>query len=147
MKKLPISVIMITKNEAVNIVHSLPPLVANFGEVHVVDSNSSDETVALATERGAKVHNFTWNGQYPKKKQWALDNIPLKHKWVFFVDADEIITDDFITALTAMDMSADGYFIASKMVWNGTTLNHGMINNKLALFKPAMFHFPIVNDL
>ena len=147
MKKFPISVIMLTKNEAVNIIHSLPPLIKNFADVHVVDSNSSDETAKLATDMGASVHNFTWNNQYPKKKQWALNNIPIKHKWVLFIDADEIVTDEFITALQSTDMQVDGYFIQSKMVWNNQPLKYGMKNNKLSLFKPSMFHFPIVNDL
>lgn len=144
---IPISVIMLTKNEALNVPHSLPPIMKNFDDVHIVDSNSTDETAKLAADLGAAVHPFTWNNQYPKKKQLALDNLPIKYEWVLFIDADEIVTDAFIATLKTMNMNADGYFVSAEMVWKGHHLKHGMKNNKLCLFKPAKFHFPVVNDL
>jgi len=144
---IPISVIMLTKNEILNVAHSLPPLVQNFDDVHVVDSNSTDNTEETAQNIGAKISQFTWNNQYPKKKQWALDNLPLKHDWVLMIDADEIITDAFINELRGVDFEADGYFITSEMIWNDAHLKHGMKNNKLCLFKKSSFHFETVDDL
>lgn len=144
---LPISVIMVTKNEAMNIEHSLPPLINAFAEVLVVDSKSDDDTVQKAKALGANTHHFKWNGQYPKKRQWCLDNLKLKHDWVLMIDADEIITDPFVEELKTMDMTADAYFIKSTMVWNGKPLKYGMPNNKLCLFKKSAFHFPVIDDL
>jgi glycosyltransferase involved in cell wall biosynthesis len=144
---IPISVIILTKNEAVNIQHSLPPLIQHFDDVHIVDSDSEDETTKIAEDMGATITPFTWNNQYPKKKQWALDNLPLKHDWVLMIDADEIITDNFMTELKTMDFDADGYFISSNMVWNDTPLKYGAKNNKLCLFKKSVFEYLPVDDL
>jgi glycosyltransferase involved in cell wall biosynthesis len=144
---IPISVIMLTKNEAVNIQHSLPPIIQNFDDVHVVDSDSTDDTANIAQDMGAKVTPFTWNNQYPKKKQWALDIITLKNDWILMIDADETITGDFVSELQSMDFDADGYFISSTMVWNDTPLKYGAKNNKLCLFKKSVFEYPPVDDL
>ncbi len=144
---IPISVIIMTKNEAMNIPHCLPPIMDNFDDVHVVDSNSSDDTPALAKDYGAHVTNFKWNGKYPKKKQWCLDHIPTQYEWVLMIDADEIITDAFIAELKNIDFSADGYFIRADMVWKGFHLKHGQKNNKLCLFKKSAFAYPVIDDL
>lgn len=144
---IPVSVIVMTKNEADNLPRSLPPLVQNFDEVFVVDSNSTDDTVAIAKKCGAVVANFIWNGKYPKKKQWCMDHLPLKHDWIFLCDADEIVSDDFITECQSLDFSKDGYFVSSKMIWSDTQLNHGQQNNKLCLLNKNAFVHPVVDDL
>lgn len=144
---IPISVIVMTKNEEENLPLSLPPLTYNFDQVFVVDSNSTDDTQQIATNLGAMVVNFTWNGQYPKKKQWCIDHLPFKHDWIFLCDADEIITQNFIDECQSLDFSKDGYFVSSKIIWNGTQLNHGTTNNKLCLFNKNTFHHPVINDL
>lgn len=136
-----------TKNEALNLPHCLPSLIKSFNDVHVVDSGSTDDTITIAQNHGATVTNFRWNGQYPKKKQWCLNNIPTQHDWVFMIDADEIITETFIRELQNFDTSADGYFIRSDMVWKEQHLHHGQKNNKLCLFKKSSFSYPIIDDL
>jgi glycosyltransferase involved in cell wall biosynthesis len=138
---------MMTKNEEDSLPRSLPPLITNFAQVFVVDSNSTDQTQTIAKNLGAQVVNFTWNGQYPKKKQWCIDNLPLNHDWVFLCDADEIITDTFIHEMRHLDYTADGYFVRSSMIWNGRLLKYGQKNNKLCLFHKDRFHHPAVDDL
>ncbi len=76
--KIPVSVIVMTLNEELNIVNCLKSL-ERFDEVFVVDSNSTDRTCQIAAEMGAKPVNFSWNRQYPRKKQWSLDNLPFSH--------------------------------------------------------------------
>jgi len=138
---LKITAIICTKNERENLPHSLPLLQHYFDEVLVVDSHSTDGTQNHAT------HHFTWNGHYPKKRQWILDHIPTRHDWVFMVDADEIITDDFVREVKNLDFRADGYFVRSAIVWKGNILKYGLKNNKLCLFHKAKFYYPIVDDL
>jgi glycosyltransferase involved in cell wall biosynthesis len=79
-----------TKNEELNIAKCLRSL-NDFAEVFVVDSDSTDNTRTIAESMGARVVHFSWNGKYPKKKQWCLDNLSFSHDWVLFVDADEEI--------------------------------------------------------
>jgi glycosyltransferase involved in cell wall biosynthesis len=143
---LPISVIITTKNEENNITRCLAALKA-FDEIIVVDSNSTDNTVDMAQAYGVRVESFTWNGQYPKKRQWCLDNLRIKHDWVFFVDADEVVTDDLILELKHLEYSAAGYFVRGQYVCEGKTLKHGVMNNKLCLINRHKMEFPIVDDL
>src|SRR5256885_11600604 len=45
-------------------------------EIFVVDSQSTDGSIAIAQHFGAKVVQFEFNGTWPKKKNWALENLP-----------------------------------------------------------------------
>ena len=91
--KMPVSVIIPVKNEAENLKRCLPAL-AWADEVFVVDSQSSDQTAEVAASFGAEVVQFHFNGTYPKKKNWALDNLPFRNEWVMIVDADEVVVPE-----------------------------------------------------
>ena len=67
---------------------------AGFGEVYVIDSQSTDDTVAIAQSHGAKVVQFHYAGGWPKKRQWAMDTLPLAYDWILLVDADEVLTPE-----------------------------------------------------
>jgi len=86
-KAIPVSVIVPTRNEARNLPRCLASL-SGFGEVYVIDSQSEDATVEIARSHNAKVVQFFYQGGWPKKRQWALDNLPLAYDWVLLVDAD-----------------------------------------------------------
>ena len=73
---LPVSVIVPVRNEARNLARCLESL-REAGEVYVVDSQSSDATVEVARAHGAKVVQFHYAGGWPKKRQWAMDTLPL----------------------------------------------------------------------
>src|SRR6267154_3668613 len=92
-KSCPVSVIVPVKNEAENLRRCLPAL-AWADQVIVVDSQSTDETAIVAREHGAEVVQFHFNGTYPKKKNWALDNLPFRNEWVLIVDADEVVVPE-----------------------------------------------------
>src|SRR5271163_3325236 len=91
--KVPLSVLIPIKNEAANLPRSLTA-VSWADEIFVVDSQSADESASIAEKHGAKVVQFHFNGTWPKKKNWALENLPFKHEWVFIMDADEELTPD-----------------------------------------------------
>jgi glycosyltransferase involved in cell wall biosynthesis len=144
--KIPVSVIIITKNEERNIGRCLAAL-RDFSEVVVVDSNSDDLTQNVAAARGARVVNFIWDGRYPKKRQWCLDTLSLAHEWVFFVDADEVVTPALAQEIAALDFSCAGYFVQGRYVLDGVALNFGLKNKKLALFDRRKICFPVIDDL
>src|SRR4051794_31741657 len=79
-----VSVLVPVKNEEANLRRCLPAL-AWADEVFVVDSQSSDGTAAVAAEFGVRVVPFHFNGVYPKKKNWALENLPFRNEWVLIV--------------------------------------------------------------
>jgi len=88
--RVPVSVIVPIKNEAAN----LPRCLASVkwaDEILVVDSASTDGSIAIAQQHGAKVVQFEFNGTWPKKKNWALENLQFRNEWVFVLDADEAL--------------------------------------------------------
>ncbi|HSG01128.1 MAG TPA: glycosyltransferase family 2 protein, partial [Vicinamibacterales bacterium] len=86
----PLSVTVITYNEADNIEACLDS-VAWADEVLVVDSGSSDDTVARARARGARVIVREWPG-YAAQKNFAAGEAT--HDWILSVDADERVTPE-----------------------------------------------------
>ncbi len=146
---LPVTAIVVTKNEEARIAACLGSL-KGFTQVIVVDSASRDRTAQIAIENGAQVIDFVWSGQYPKKRQWTLDQVPLKTDWVLWIDADEIMTPELGEELRQVFSEApacDGYFIRGLNRVDGKLLRHGTANLKLALFDRRKFGFPVVDDL
>lgn len=110
--RIPATVVVIAKNEASNIPRCLDAL-QSFAEIVVVDDHSSDDTVALATERGARVvtHRFE---SFAKQRNWALQEAGLQHDWVLMLDADEVATPEFCTAIRHFLASCPPETVAAK---------------------------------
>jgi len=137
--KVPVSFIIPVKNEEKNLSRCLASI-AWAGEIFVVDSHSTDATSSIAKAHGAEVVQFDFNGTWPKKKNWALENLPFKNEWVFILDADEVLPADaeeeFRRIVTATDGQADGYWINRRFMFMGKWLRHAYHPNwNLRLFK------------
>lgn len=144
-----VSAIVMTKNEVNNIAKCLASL-GSIGEIFVVDSSSTDGTQQLAADCGAKVVPFEWNGQYPKKKQWALENLPFANDWVLYVDADEECTPELLAEIgevISSDSHHAGYFVGYDYVFMGKVLKYGQKVFKLVLFNRHQGRFNPVDDL
>ena len=89
-EKLPITVLVATRNEEPNIRKCLGAL-DRAGRVVVVDSNSTDGTADSVREMYAELVQFTYRGGYPKKRQWALRTLDISTPWVMLLDADEVV--------------------------------------------------------
>jgi glycosyltransferase involved in cell wall biosynthesis len=137
MTVLPISVCIPVKNEAKNLPNCLRSLSDAFDDVVVVDSGSTDATVSIAKQAGAKVLVFRWDGGFPKKRNWALQNHEFRHPWVLFLDADECLTPEVIAELRAKVPGSThaGYWISFTNWFMGRPLRHGDVFRKLALFR------------
>jgi glycosyltransferase involved in cell wall biosynthesis len=88
--RVPVSVVVPIRNEAENLDRCLSS-VAWADEIFVVDSASTDGSAAIAERHGARVVQFQFNGTWPKKKNWALQNLPFRNEWVLILDADEVL--------------------------------------------------------
>jgi glycosyltransferase involved in cell wall biosynthesis len=124
--KVPVSVIVPVKNEQENLPACLEHL-AWAHEVFVVDSGSTDRTAAIAAQYGARLVQFTWDGQFPKKKNWSLRNLPFQNDWILIVDADEHITRESareIAAVMANPGDKVGFYINRKFIFMGAWLKH-----------------------
>ncbi|AEV39834.1 Beta 1,4 glucosyltransferase (plasmid) [Pseudovibrio sp. FO-BEG1] len=87
--KLPISAFIISQNEEDRILKAINSLKSWVDEVIVVDSGSTDKTVEVAENAGAKVIYNKWNG-YGEQKRFAEDQC--QNTWLLNIDADEEIT-------------------------------------------------------
>ena len=103
-------------NEAKNLPRCLESL-RDVGEVYVIDSQSSDETPEIARSWGASVVQFHYAGGWPKKRQWAMDTLPLAYDWVFLIDADESLTPELVEEIrqAITNPAINGYYIALRM--------------------------------
>jgi glycosyltransferase involved in cell wall biosynthesis len=140
---LPVSVIVPVRDEARNLPRCLESL-ADFGEVYVIDSQSTDDTVAVAQAHGAKVIQFHYEGGWPKKRQWAMDTLPFAFDWILLLDADEVLTPELAEEIKSAIQDPDiaGYYIALQMHFLGRRLRHSGGNlRKLSLFRKGMGRF------
>src|SRR5579863_10361075 len=113
---LPLSAIVAVRNEARNLPRCLESL-RDIGEVYVIDSQSTDDTVEIACSFGARVVQFHYQGGWPKKRQWAMETLPLAHDWILLLDADESLTPELAEEIRAaiQDPRYDGYHIALRI--------------------------------
>jgi glycosyltransferase involved in cell wall biosynthesis len=140
---LPVSVIVPVRNEAGNLPRCLESL-RGVGEIYVIDSQSNDDTVEIARSFGAKVVQFHYAGGWPKKRQWAMDILPLTYEWVFLIDADEALTPELAKEIqqAIQDARFDGYYIALQMFFLGRMLRYGGAGfYKLSLFRRGKGRF------
>ena len=133
---VPVTVIVPVKNEEANIAECLDRL-ARFDEVIVVDSGSRDRTCDIAVDKGARVIQFEWDGKYPKKRNWVLLNVELRNPWVMFLDADELVSEEFCEELlvAVSRTEYDGFWLNYTNHFLGRPLRHGDAQRKLALFR------------
>ena len=122
---LPLSVLIPTRNEIGNL-RACIESAAFAAEIVVVDSASTDGTDELARSLGARVVPFTWNRQFPKKKNWALANIDWAHEWLFILDADERITPELAHELAEVlaAPTQDGYYVNRRFWFLDGWLRH-----------------------
>ena len=137
MTKIPVSICIPVRNEEQNLPRCLEALAGRFEEIVVVDSASTDRTVEIAHAAGATVLNFSWDGHFPKKRNWTLRNHAFAHPWVLFLDADECVTPAFLAELEAViaHPSQVGFWITFTNWFMGRPLRHGDVFRKLALFR------------
>jgi glycosyltransferase involved in cell wall biosynthesis len=147
--RVPISVLIPIKNEAANLPRCLA-CVRWADEIFVVDSQSTDGSIAIAEQNGAQVVQFQFNGTWPKKKNWALENLPFRNEWVFILDADEVLPpeaeQEFAEAIAnAGDVA--GYWINRRFMFMGKWLRHSYYPNwNLRLFRHSLGRYEKLTD-
>lgn len=126
MKQPPISVTIITLNEAKN----LPRAIASVSwanEVLVVDCGSTDGTVEIARQLGAKVIQNPWPG-YGQQKNFAQNHAA--HDWILNIDADEEVSPELAQQISENVANAEksnvyGFYFPRKTFYLGRWIRHG----------------------
>jgi glycosyltransferase involved in cell wall biosynthesis len=121
-------------------------------EIFVVDSASTDGSQQIAEEHGAKLVQFQFNGTWPKKKNWALQNLPFKHEWVFILDADEVLPPEAEQEIRAIVSDpahpVAGYWINRRFMFMGRWLRHAYFPNwNLRLFKHRLGRYEKLTEI
>lgn len=131
-----LTVFIPVKNEGARIEKCLAAI-GDWARVIVVDSGSADNTAEVALDFGAEVLNFEWNGRFPKKRNWALENVADVTEWVLFIDADEIVSKDFKQEVEEKISREryDGFWLNYDIYFENRKLHYGIGQRKLALFK------------
>ncbi|MDJ0573895.1 MAG: glycosyltransferase family 2 protein [Xenococcaceae cyanobacterium MO_234.B1] len=124
--KIPVSVLIPAKNEELNLPACLES-VAIADEVFIVDSQSEDRSLEIAAKYGAKVVQFHFNGRWPKKKNWSLENLSFRNDWVLIVDCDERITPESWSEIATAIKNPEyqGYYINRKVFFLGKWIRFG----------------------
>lgn len=96
---LDLSVVILTYNEEIHLRRCIENVKPIAKDVFVVDSFSTDKTLAIANELNAKIFQNRWENNYAKQFNWALENIPIRTAWVLRLDADEYLTEELLDEL------------------------------------------------
>ncbi len=150
-KKLPLSLLIPCKNEEANIERCLKS-VDWIEEKFVIDSQSTDRTIEISEHLGAKVVQFDYKGGWPKKKNWALENLPFSHEWVLILDADECLPPEAEEEITGIVSNPNekhsGYWINRRYFFLGKPLKHAYFPNwNLRLFKHRQGRYEKITEL
>lgn len=147
--KLNLTIAIPVLNEEKNLRKCLDAIGQSFADnIVLIDSGSTDNTLSIAQEYSIKVINFTWDGHFPKKRNWYLRNHTPTTKWVLFLDADEFLTDEFKKELSQTLKSTEysGYWLTYTRYFLGKKLIGGYPLKKLALFKVGMGEYEYIEE-
>lgn len=137
---IDVTVVILTKNEEVNLPDCIRSVEGFAKRVVVVDSYSDDRTEEIAREMGADFYRNRFVN-YATQFNWALDNTDVTTKWTFRLDADERLTPELCRELAALTEKHDhddvnGISMEAWLYFLGRKIRHGCHNKrKLMLFK------------
>jgi len=122
---VPITFIIAVKNEEKNIADCLKSI-DWADQIFVVDSQSNDNTVEISSRLGATVVQFYYDGKWPKKRNWSLDNLQIDNEWVFLLDADERVTSDLKDNIESCisQNKYDGFYVKWKFIFLNKWMKH-----------------------
>jgi glycosyltransferase involved in cell wall biosynthesis len=156
MRKLPISCFIIAKNEADRIGRTIAAVRDWVDEVIVVESGSTDDTVAVAGESGARVINNDWPG-FGQQKRFAEDQC--RNDWVFNLDADEVATPALHKEIENLFASGSppfaGYRVPIRLIYPGASKprlwgrDHFYVrlyDRRVVRFRDSAVHDEVVTD-
>jgi putative peptidoglycan lipid II flippase len=127
---MKISACLITLNEERNLLRCLKSIASLVDEILVVDSGSTDGTLEIARQFGARIVHQKWLG-YVGQKNFALDQA--QHPWVLSIDADEEISKELAAAVMGLKIghatdapsSPNGYQFSRLVFYRGRWIRHG----------------------
>ena len=102
---MAVSVFIQTLNEEINLQKCLDSLSFS-DDIVVLDSLSTDGTEAIARKNGARFFQRPYDGR-ASNQNWAVENIKFKHPWVYYSDADEVVTPELADEILSVTSDSD----------------------------------------
>jgi len=118
------SVLILTYNEEINIQQCLDSL-KDCDDVVVVDSHSQDATAAIAAEFPVRLFSRSFDS-FAGQRNWAIDQVEFRHRWVLHLDADECMTPELhaeICEVVNKDEKS-AYYLANKLIFLNRWIRH-----------------------
>jgi len=128
MRKLDLSVIILTYNEEIHIERCLKSIYGWVNDIFIVDSYSTDKTLEIASRYTNHIyqHEFV---NYANQFNWALENLPIKTEWIMRLDADEYVTDELrdelLEKLEKFPDEIVGLYVKRRVYFMGRWIKHG----------------------
>lgn len=126
--RAPVAAVVLTHNEERNLPDCLASLAEWVDQLFVVDSGSTDRTVAIARDALAVVVEHPFE-HYGAQRNWAIDHLPITAPWTFHVDADERVSPELrraiVSALATDTGSVAGFLVSRRTMFMGRWIRHG----------------------
>jgi glycosyltransferase involved in cell wall biosynthesis len=139
-----VSALILTLNEQINVEECLQSL-SWCDDIVVLDSHSTDRTQALAAERGAQVITRAFD-DWSAHQNWAVRNLPFRHPWVLYLDADERCPADLrdeVLERARADAPEAAFRMRRKDFFMGRWLKHAQLYPSwfVRLFRPQHIRY------
>lgn len=126
---IPLSVIILTCNEEKNLPGCLDSVVGWAGEVFVVDSGSTDRTLEIARQYTSHIYIHPFEN-YAQQRNWAQQHLPLKHDWIFHIDASEQVSKELAGQLVEFfaggpPADVNGLLVVRRTIFLGRWIRRG----------------------
>jgi glycosyltransferase involved in cell wall biosynthesis len=139
-----ISILILTLNEEANLPDCLETVKWS-DDVVVFDSYSTDRTVEIAKSVGARVVQRKFDN-WAAHQNWANESIPFKHEWVFYLDADERMTEELKNEIQVITKSPGekrvAFYCGRRNYFMGRWIKHAYPPSLLMrFFRPQKVRF------
>ena len=141
---MSVSILILTLNEEANLPECLQSVKWS-DDIVVLDSFSSDRSVTIAEEMGARVVQRRFDN-WSAHQNWALEQIAFKHPWIFYLDADERMTEELRDELASIARdpirTAVAYYCGRRNMFMGRWIRHAMPPGMIMrFFRPPYIRF------
>ena len=129
MKSGSVSVLILTFNEEKHIARCIESVKSISENIFIVDSYSTDDTIAIAESLGAKCFQRKWENNYAQQYNWGLDNISFGTDWVMRLDADEYVLPELAQEikekLATLPGDVSGVSVNRRVIFLDKWIKHG----------------------
>ena len=123
--KINISVIILTYNEEISVKDTLESIINHFSEIVILDSYSNDQTIDICKRYTNKIF-FRQFDNFKNQRNYAIQKLEYINDYIFFLDADEIVSKELIEELYRLKMHDNvAYSINRKFYWYDKWMKYG----------------------